>query len=387
MPKLIALLIFCAPFFSSAQTLSHYSDISILTIGPGNNLNDSFGHSAIRVKDYVMNYDLVFDFGRYDFNTPNFYLKFAQGQLDYELGVSYFEEFFDNYVLQGRSIKSQTLNLTVQQRQQFFAFLLNNSLPENNSYRYDFFYDNCANKIPKVLEQVLNDSLTYDRSKVIKSKTFRDLIYECVDKNSWGSFGIDLALGSIIDRETSLEDQLFLPKYVHQNLESTKLSEGQSLVKKSETLLESEPKTTEASLFSPFVVLSFSGILILILTFLDYKKKRQSKLLDALLFLITGIVGLIVLLLWFATDHSATAFNYNLLWAFAPNIFMVPVVYKKIPVRWLSRYIKFLILLIILMGIHVLSGIQVFSLALLPFIFALVIRYIYLLFHFKSVIK
>ena len=267
------------------------------------------------------------------------------------------------------------------------AFLLNNSLPENNSYRYDFFYDNCANKIPKVLEQVLNDSLTYDRSKVIKSKTFRDLIYECVDKNSWGSFGIDLALGSIIDREISLEDQLFLPKYVHQNLESTKLSEGQSLVKKSETLLESEPKTTEASLFSPFVVLSFSGILILILTFLDYKKKRQSKLLDALLFLITGIVGLIVLLLWFATDHSATAFNYNLLWAFAPNIFMVPVVYKKTPVRWLSRYIKFLILLIILMGIHVLSGIQVFSLALLPFIFALVIRYIYLLFHFKSVIK
>ena len=68
-----------------------------------------------------MNYDLVFDFGRYDFNTPNFYLKFAQGQLDYELGVSYFEEFFDNYVLQGRSIKSQTLNLTVQQRQQFFG--------------------------------------------------------------------------------------------------------------------------------------------------------------------------------------------------------------------------------------------------------------------------
>ena len=104
----------------------------------------------------------------------------------------------------------------MQQRQQFFAFLLNNSLPENNSYRYDFFYDNCANKIPKVLEQVLNDSLTYDRSKVIKSKTFRDLIYECVDKNSWGSFGIDLALGSIIDREISLEDQLFLPKYVHQ---------------------------------------------------------------------------------------------------------------------------------------------------------------------------
>ena len=200
---------------------------------------------------------------------------------------------------------------------------------------------------------------------------------------TWYLFsGIDLALGSIIDREISLEDQLFLPKYVHQNLESTKLSEGQSLVKKSETLLESEPKTTEASLFSPFVVLSFSGILILILTFLDYKKKRQSKLLDALLFLITGIVGLIVLLLWFATDHSATAFNYNLLWAFAPNIFMVPVVYKKTPVRWLSRYIKFLILLIILMGIHVLSGIQVFSLALLPFIFALVIRYIYLLFHF-----
>ena len=165
MKKIVLAILLCSNFYASAQILSHYSDISILTVGPGDNLNDSFGHSAIRVKDYLMNYDIVFDYGRYDFNSPNFYLKFARGQLDYQLGVSYFDDFFDIYLRQGRSIDSQTLDLTQEEKQQIFSYLLTNNLPENRAYRYDFFYDNCANRIPLVLEESLTDSLSYQYPK------------------------------------------------------------------------------------------------------------------------------------------------------------------------------------------------------------------------------
>ncbi len=188
MRKLVLIIFLSVPLLHVSQSLSHYSDISILTIGPGDNLNDAFGHSAIRVKDYVMNYDIVFDYGRYDFNTPNFYLKFAKGQLDYQLGASYFDDFFDIYLRQGRSIDSQTLDLTQEEKQHVFTYLLVNNLPENRSYRYDFFYDNCANKLPYVLEDALGDSITYFEPEKFQIKTFRDLIYECLDKNSWGSF-------------------------------------------------------------------------------------------------------------------------------------------------------------------------------------------------------
>ncbi len=379
MRKLVLIIFLSVPLLHVSQSLSHYSDISILTIGPGDNLNDAFGHSAIRVKDYVMNYDIVFDYGRYDFNTPNFYLKFAKGQLDYQLGASYFDDFFDIYLRQGRSIDSQTLDLTQEEKQHVFTYLLVNNLPENRSYRYDFFYDNCANKLPYVLEDALGDSITYFEPEKFQIKTFRDLIYECLDKNSWGSFGIDLALGSVIDKPTSLEDQLFLPQYVHNYFENAQLDGGRILVKKSETLLEAKPSVISTTFFSPFLVISFVSLLIVLMTLFDWRRQNRFKWLDIILFLTTGSIGVIVLLLWFATDHSATAFNYNFLWAFAPNLFLVAAISKNKLTSGVIGYLKFLLLLLALMGLHTLTQVQVFTWALLPFCTALAFRYVYLL--------
>ena len=384
MKKIVLAILLCSNFYASAQILSHYSDISILTVGPGDNLNDSFGHSAIRVKDYVMNYDIVFDYGRYDFNSPNFYLKFARGQLDYQLGVSYFDDFFDIYLRQGRSIDSQTLDLTQEEKQQIFSYLLTNNLPENRAYRYDFFYDNCANRIPLVLEESLTDSLVYQNPKEFKLKTFRDLIYECVDKNSWGSFGIDLALGSVIDKRTSLEDQLFLPKYVRSYFENAQRKGGKKLIKKSENLLEEKPVEKEYSLANPMTILTSFSLILLVLTIVDWKRQKRFKWLDVMLFLTTGLLGVLVLLLWFATDHTATAFNYNFLWAFAPNVLMVVAISRSQLATWMKGYLKFLLLLMALMVLHAITKVQVFSWALFPFCLALAFRYFFLLRQFKK---
>lgn len=384
MKKIVLAILVSSNFFASAQILSHYSDVSILTIGPGSNLNDSFGHSAIRLKDYVMNYDIVFDYGRYDFNSPNFYLKFAQGQLDYQLGMANFDDFFDLYLRQGRSIESQTLNLSQQEKQQIFSFLLTNRLPENRTYRYDFFKDNCANRIPMVLEESLNDSLTYQYPKEFQVKTFRDLIYECVDKNSWGSFGIDLALGSVIDNPTSLEDQLFLPKYVHTYFENAQRKDGKKIITKSEILLDQTAINNGHIFANPMTVLTSFSAVLLILTFVDWRRQKRFKWLDVMLFLITGLIGVVVLLLWFATDHTATAFNYNFLWAFAPNALMVFAISRTQMPTWMKGYLKFLLLLMVLMALHAITKVQVFAWALLPFCVALAFRYVYLLRRFKK---
>ena len=79
-------------------SLSENAEVSVLTIGPGDQLYDKFGHSAFRVHDKSKNLDIVFNYGVYDFNTPNFYTKFARGKLLYQLGVSYYQPFYDSYV-------------------------------------------------------------------------------------------------------------------------------------------------------------------------------------------------------------------------------------------------------------------------------------------------
>ena len=124
--------------------LSAYSEVSILTIGPGASLNDAFGHSAIRIKDPMYRLDIVYDYGRYDFETEGFYFNFAKGKLNYEIGGANYKPFISFYKNEGREVKSQTLSLSLTEKQALFQKLQQNILPQNKSYAYDFFYNNCA---------------------------------------------------------------------------------------------------------------------------------------------------------------------------------------------------------------------------------------------------
>ena len=58
---------------SQEYKLSKQSEISIITVGPGDILYEAFGHSAIRVSDPVIGMDNIFNYGLFDFNQPNFY--------------------------------------------------------------------------------------------------------------------------------------------------------------------------------------------------------------------------------------------------------------------------------------------------------------------------
>ncbi len=143
------------------QDLSDQVTISILTVGPGTALYDRFGHSAFRVKDSVNNIDWTFNYGTYDFNAPNFYGKFVQGQLLYSLSAGYFQGFINYYQKQNRSVREQVLNLDQEQKARLFSFLMWNAEPANKDYRYDFFYDNCATRIRDVLVRNLGNQLNY----------------------------------------------------------------------------------------------------------------------------------------------------------------------------------------------------------------------------------
>ena len=384
--KTITLLLLLLTFSGNAQLqLTSESKISILTIGPGEALNDAFGHTAIRIKDPVYKFDIVFDYGRYDFETENFYLKFTQGKLDYEISQSEFNTFFGNYQHQKRSVKEQQLNLNSEQKTAFYLLLKENIKPENKSYPYDFFYNNCATKIIEGIETIVNDQIVYVPSTSFEQLTFRNLIRSDLNENSWGSFGIDIALGSKIDQIASVEEHLFLPKYLYQLLENSHLkTDSTTLVTASKTLNPSE-KVTKTNFFgSPLFILGILALIMVLITYNDFKTKTRSTWLDVSVFGLTGCIGLVLVLLWFATDHTATAYNYNLLWACALNILFIPSICKsKLNNRGLS-YLKFLIVLFCLMGLHWMTGVQSFAIGLSPLLIAIGVRYLFLIHHFKA---
>ncbi len=384
---LLFLFLACSSLtFSQQLTLSDVAEISILTVGPGNSLNDAFGHSAFRVKDPNNKLDIVYGYGEYDFDTPNFYLKFAQGKLNYLMSKDKFSRFYQVYVYYNRTVKEQILDLSQIEKQQLYDYLINNYEPENRGYLYEFFFDNCATRIKDVVNISTHKNIEFDLPKDYTEKTFRSLIYDNVDKNTWGSLGIDIALGSVIDRKATAEEQMFLPENIYKFFEVAKYKiTGKSLVKQKRVIYEKKPTRASNSFFtSPLFIIGLVSLLILFITYKDFKKNKRSKWLDASLFIITGLIGIFILLLWFATDHTGTHQNYNLLWGFALNLFMVGQVVKEKVKNWFAKYLKFLVIILCLLTLHWFIGVQVFAIGLIPLLIALLVRYIFLIKYYSA---
>ena len=213
------------------------SRISVLTCGPGSDLYSKFGHTAFRVQDPSLGLDWVYNYGTFDFDQPNFYLKFARGQLDYALSRQLFPNFLYVYQLENRWVREQWLDLEASERQEVFAFLEENYRPENRYYKYSFLRENCATKIPDILQQSLTGELFIASDQERLDKTFRDLIQSNLHTNSWSSFGIDLALGARIDRKATARERQFLPEYVMEHLAAAQYN-GKPLVAYNRSVLD-----------------------------------------------------------------------------------------------------------------------------------------------------
>lgn len=383
----ILLFLFFNLSFCQELKLSSEAEISVLTFGPGTNLNDAFGHSAFRIKDKSLGLDIVYGYGGYDFEAPNFVLKFALGKLNYLITRKSFSDILKIYSYYDRTIEQQRLNLRDSEKQKLYNYLVYNYKPGNRAYLYDFFYDNCATKIRDVVTIATNQSVTYPSSDTFEDLSFRDLIHDQVGLNTWGSFGIDIALGSVVDRSITTEEKMFLPKYIYKNLETAKTNNNQALVYSTNTIYKSRKNQSYASIWfmvSPVFIIGLLSLIIIFVTYKDFKASKRTKWIDITIFSLTAVVGLLLLFLWFGTNHTATGYNYNLLWAFPLNLLAIAQVSKNKIKNWFRSYLKYVLIMLCLMALHWVIGVQVFAIALLPLLLALLLRYTYLIHYFKK---
>jgi hypothetical protein len=307
---------------ASGQYLSEKAEISLLTYAPVNEIHTVFGHSSVRVFDPERQLDIVFNYGMFDYAAPNFTLNFIKGKLNYSLGIQNYRDVIAYSDYRNQTVSEQVLNLDNRQKQEIYAFLQNNYKPENRYYLYDFFFDNCATRIRDILDTTLTTSLSYDKAAVEKNVTFRELLREFTKAQPWLEFGIDLVLGLPTDKKATFEQQMFLPQYLNESFAAgtiTTADTTKNLVQTTRPVhLADEVPETGFSITPMLLFWLFFG-LTLVLNILP-KTSKITKIWNGVFVFIAGLAGLVILLMWFGTEHIPTKNNLNVIWCFPTHL-------------------------------------------------------------------
>ncbi|MBK8701424.1 MAG: DUF4105 domain-containing protein [Saprospiraceae bacterium] len=285
--------------------------ISLITCDPGDEIYSMFGHSAIRVNNAMRGYDAVYNYGTFNFNTPNFAIKFMRGKLPYRLSVYGFSDFLREYHHFKRGVREQQLIIGNEEKASVIRFLENNAKPENAEYKYDFFFDNCSSRIRDVFEQTLKYEPVYT---VPAPVTFRQLLHRYLVSWPWVELGIDMIIGSKADAMASPTHQMFLPDLLHDVLPTATVNGGSFLGQTYDVLLFEEEKAARKihPWFNPLNVNFVLMVLLLALIFMG--KTKMAEWTFRSWSMLATFSGILILLLWFATDHQATKLNWNILW-------------------------------------------------------------------------
>ncbi len=321
-------------FFSFIIKGDDNIEFSIITIGPyEDELYSAFGHSGIRYRDKLNNIDLFYNYGIFDFDQPNFYINFLNGRLLYMVGKYNYQTVENFYINQKRYVKEQVLNLNNSEKIILFNYLEQNIKPENRTYLYNYVYNNCATKIRDILITVYGERITFKKKS--DNKTIRALMDKYLKNNKWGDLGIDICLGLEIDKKASYSEEMFLPEYLFNNLEDSFLDDNVNLISKT-NIINSNSPVINKNIFQPkYIFLLF----LIICVFLSFRQIKYSLLyiyFDFTVFFISGVIGVLLIYLWFFTDHLSS-FNYNLIWAFPFNLifsFLLIFNFKSNLTRW-----------------------------------------------------
>jgi hypothetical protein len=358
---------------SFAQDSSHLR-ISLLTCSPGDELYSTFGHSGYRVIDSSKAFndwrDIVYNYGTFDFDDPNFYMKFVRGKLLYFVSVENFVDFKYIYQSTNRGMIEQVLNLTAAEKLAIQRFLNNNIREENKFYLYDFFLDNCTTRLRDILKKN-GDSAFVTKPVMPLGTTFRQAIYQYLDKNDkpWSKLGIDILLGQKCDAVMTAAQMQFLPDNFMKSLDSA----DHTMILSHENLYPVNDTTGKKSIFNPLVF--FSVLLIVIVALAQVKNKTVQRFLqgfDGILFFVTGLLGCILIFMWLGTDHSMTKNNFNLLWAWPMHIIISFFVTSN--KNWVKKYFAFTSVALVLVLLAWFFLRQHLNISLIPFVLLLIYR-------------
>lgn len=343
------LLFFCFISFHIGYSQSLVSDniiVSILTVGTADASHSLYGHTALRIKDDTKNIDLVYNYGMFDFSTPNFMFKFVKGDLQYYAAAYPYADFEYSYRVENRSIYEQVLNMSVAEKESLINKLDISLSSDDKFYTYKFIDRNCTTKVIDVVNGVLEGKPIVKKN--IDSKTYRDVLFPYVENHFYQKLGINIIFGHRVDDQATI---MFLPLDLFDNLKVATYK-NKPLVTETNVIFEAN----RPSAFS--FVDSIYSLIVVLLLFVVIKKR----VMQVTYFLILGVIGLLFSLIGLYSLHQEVLWNYNVL-LFNPLLLVLLYFIATDNKKWLKRLSSICLVLLGIYMVYMLNKIHLFIVA------------------------
>jgi len=337
--------IFCQVGFSQSL-VSDNTIVSILTVGTADASHSLYGHTALRIKDETKSIDLVYNYGMFDFSTPNFMFKFVKGDLQYYAAAYPYADFEYSYRVENRSIYEQVLNMSVAEKESLINKLDVSLSSDDRYYTYKFIDRNCTTKVIDVVNGVLEGKPIVKKN--IDSKTYRDVLFPYVENHFYQKLGINIIFGHRVDDQATI---MFLPLDLFENLKVSSYKD-KPLVTETNVIFEANRPSSFSFLDSIY------SLIVVLLLFVLIKKRAMQ----VAYFLILGLIGLLFSLIGLYSLHQEVLWNYNVL-LFNPLFLVLLYFMATNNEKWIKRLSSICLGLLGIYMIYMLNKIHLFIVA------------------------
>jgi hypothetical protein len=249
----------------------------------------------------------VYNYGTFDFDTPNFILKFVKGDLQYLETSCTFEEFFQEYLYEKRSVAEQVLNISTSQKQALFDYLNASLQSEERFYTYKFIDKNCTTMVINAINKILGKEVIVKNTK--EDKTYRDILFPYFEGHFFEQLGTSIIFGTKVDLKG---EELFLPAELQESIKTISYN-NKPLCKENKKILVFEKEEVPFSWWNNYYAFSLLFGFVLI---------ANKTAIYKTYFIALGMLGLFFLFAGFYSLHKELANNYNIL-LFNPILFLV----------------------------------------------------------------
>ena len=316
---LLLLTAVISPLFSddaaSREEFVENLEIKIAVIGPADPLYSWWGHVAWIVENTKDGASRFYDYGNFSFEQDAFLRNFIMGRMHYLKLASNPERQLKYNVYLNRSVTIYTLNVKPADKLRLLALLESDIRPENRTYLYNLFWDNCSTRIRDRMDVITDGEFSVE-FKVPTDKTLRMQLRRSLYSNVFMDWLLNFALSGITDRTSTEWEGMFLPAELGRGVETMMVRDEsgneipfvkQKIIYNTAEGRHEIPDYPPANWYYGLI----SGIILAAAALLLKGKGRDIFSLS--LSFIFALFGALLFFLAVFTDHNYSHWNMNLL--------------------------------------------------------------------------
>jgi len=323
--------------YSTAKELNDKATISLLVASPNQEqIVSSYGHALLRVQDPELNIDYVVNYGIFDPSITGFQAIFGilRSKLKSEIWVIPFAEYYQETLKEDRVLVEYTFNFSPEEKKAIWQNLIATIKDKDRKYTFDFFTQNCTTFVRDFITNNLGNQIVLPQ--YLGQKTFRDINLRYTKNNLWHVFTVDLLFGNELENRVPAYQSLYEPKELESAWTKSYITEDngtkRSLFASTSVLIKGKYLTNT---LTPFLLspLFFSFVFLLIIlgiSFLEWKNNVFYKKFDIALFGISGILGIVFYLFKFTCARWYVIMDWDMLWLHPFHLLVVLFIIKSL---------------------------------------------------------